>query len=167
MKYAAIAVLAAPLMAFAAPAYAGNAQAEASARVLTQVTITITAPVQFGTIIPDDDATGYVSIAAEGSVSECTVSGCFGLTSPAKFVVNGSAGDIVTLSHAGTALNPVTFSITNGTDSTTFGVILQSPMLTLNASGQAEFNMGARIVIPAGLPAGDYTGQFEITVNYQ
>ena len=151
---------------FPSAVVAQNAIADATATVQTQIAVQATQPLEFG-IIVSGGSTGYMTIEPEGNVSECTAASCFGVPQPAHFLISGAPNQIVNISHAGTSMDPITFSLSDGANSTTFGLILHTPVLTLNATGNGGVEFGARIVVPANLPSGNYSGQFEISVDYQ
>lgn len=149
------------------PAYAASGTGASTARVLLPLTVSESASLDFGSIIPSTTATGHVSIEPEGTRSECTVGGCTGGFTPASFLITGSPDTVLGISHAGVSTNPITFTLTSGANSMTFGLILHTPSVTLSNAGIASFQIGGRVAVPANQPPGDYSGTFDVSVDYQ
>ena len=62
-----------------------------------------------------------------------------------------------------------TVTVTNGTENmivTSFNRTSGSNDLSLDGAGVGRFNVGATLLVNANQPAGDYTGTFNVSVNY-
>lgn len=146
---------------------AAGDSATAKTDILRPVALSVANEISFGTFVASNSTTGHVTIEPENMRSECTVALCSGTFSPSSFDITGEPGQVVIITHAGTSLNPVTFSMTNGTNMITFGLILHTPILTMSATGVGSFNVGARVRIPANTPAGHYSGSYDLDIEYQ
>ena len=167
-KMRGIAASAVLMAAFSAvPAKADTATATSSADVLRQLTVAAGDDLSFGTFVASNSTTGHVTIEPYNARTECTVAYCGGTFSPSSFNISGQPGQVVNITHAGTSMNPITFSMTDGTNVITFGLILHTPSLTLNAAGEGSFNVGARVQVPANTPQGNYTGSYSLDLQYQ
>lgn len=150
---------------FSATAMAQN-NANASVTIMAPITITETAPLAFGNIIPHATTDGSVIITPAGGKSFTG-----GVTAPASathaaatFTVQGQvnanisivlpAANAVELTSG--ALTPLKIAAFSSTGAPT----------SLNASGSATINIGATLTVPAAASAGTYTGQYEFKVNY-
>ncbi|WP_198024147.1 DUF4402 domain-containing protein [Sphingorhabdus lutea] len=151
----------------ATPAFAAQESGNAGAEVINPISVTAANDISFGTFVANTASVGYVTIEPENIRSQCSVASCTGLFSPSTFNVTGEPGQAVNVSHIGDSLNPVTFQLTDGTNIITFGLILHTPVLTLDAAGAGSFNIGARLRIPANTPAGNYSGNYWVQVEYQ
>lgn len=148
-------------------AQADTASATAAADLLREITVVAGDDLSFGTFVASSSTTGHVTIEPENTRTECTVAFCGGAFSPSSFDITGQPGQLVNITHAGTSMNPVTFSMTDGTNTITFGLILHTPTLTLDAAGEGSFNVGARVRVPANTPQGNYSGSYNLDVQYQ
>jgi hypothetical protein len=138
----------------------------ATALILEPITITADQVLEFGSIaagssssdikistsgvrsLEDGDATLYTS--DPGQHGTFNVSG----ENDATYAITLPSNGDVTLEGDGTDL--VVKDFVSDPDETG----------TLNASGVQTINVGATVVVPAGQTAGSYSGQYEVTVNY-
>jgi len=82
----------------------------------------------------------------------------------AQFVVSGNAD----VTYAVTLPADGTVSISNGGSSVSVNAFASSPAATgqLSGGGTQLLNVGARLDVTAGLPAGAYSGTFSVVVDY-
>ena len=136
------------------------------ARIITPITITNTASMEFGNLL--ETGTEYtVVLGTEGTtIGDIRPTGLAGTIQSAGFDVTGESGatytitfpDYVILNNGGTGsgnqmtLNNFTSSKTGDTG-------------TLN-SGNDSFTVGASLTVNAEQNSGNYTGTFSVTVNY-
>jgi hypothetical protein len=82
----------------------------------------------------------------------------------AQFVVSGNAD----VTYAVTLPADGTVSISNGGTSVSVNAFASSPAATglLSGGGTQLLNVGARLDVTAGLPAGAYSGTFSVVVDY-
>ena len=148
-----------------------TATANVSATIVQPITITKTVDMSFGNVAVRVGTGGTVVLAPGGSR---TTGGAGGVTLPAtpgtvaaaSFTVSGDANrtfvltlpSSTTLSDGGTpshsmTVNTFTSNLTNNTDGTL-------------SNGSATVNVGATLNVSANQFAGNYTGTFSVTVNY-
>jgi hypothetical protein len=165
-----LAILFAGLFIMAISVQNVNAQASdqgtASALILEPISIVADQDLEFGSIaagssssdikistsgarsLEDGDATLYTS--DPGQQGTFNVSG----ENSATYAITLPSNGDVTLSGTGTALVVKDFESDPG------------PTGQLNTSGLQTINVGATVVVPVGQTAGSYSGQYEVTVNY-
>ncbi|HOI86402.1 MAG TPA: DUF4402 domain-containing protein [Lentimicrobium sp.] len=147
---------------------AANASAQAYANIITPIAIQKNEgkDLKFGNIIASA-AGGTVSIATNGSADYT------GLAAPsvpgdrqaAEFLVSGFGGAAYNVNTA------VVEDLTNG--SNTMDLTLTDPATdegtlgTLSGEGSQVIKIGGSIAVNPNQPAGQYTGSFTVTVNYQ
>ena len=140
----------------------------ASATVLAPLTITadIVAAMNFGSISGDADIATTAILTPAGGVTSPDGAGIFGGTpSAGNFDVTGQgtlAYDI-TLPAAAITLNTTPVSANTMTVDT-----FTTPVASLSLlAGAGTFDVGATLHIGIGQAAADYTGTYDVTVNYQ
>lgn len=143
-------------------AQAATASASATAKILTQVTVTKTADLDFGTIAIGTSggnvAVGFTDDRTCGAGLVCSAT-----VTSAKFTVAGAASQNVGItSDANVTLNRV-----GGGASMTAALSTSAATATLSAGGAASFAVGGDLTVGGTQTAGDYTGTFNVTVNYQ
>lgn len=141
-------------------AHAATAQADAKARVLTQVSVSKVAgqDLDFGAVVPGiSDST--VQISATGARSCGATLTCSGTTAAAGFTISGALGETVTIaSDPGVTLN-------SGGNS--MSATLAPSITSLVLDGSDGFTVGGTLTVLSMQAAGNYVGQFDVTVNYQ
>ena len=164
LRYTLIAALAAPLFALPQAAMAADASGDASAVVVTPISVSEAAALSFGNIAPSGTS-GTVTVTTAGArTSTGGVSELGGTVTAGEFDVVGSgsatygivlpADGTVTLTGAGDPM-PV-----NG-----FVHSLDGSTPTLSG-GNGSFTVGATLEVGAGQTEGTYTGSYTVTVNY-
>lgn len=147
--------------AFAAsPSSAQSATGDASVQILQALTVTKTADLDFGKVLPSGSA-ATVAIAENGSRTCGTGLSCFGATSASAFNVTGSAGEVVSVS-----IDTPTITLSDG-GSNSMSVALATSTSSLSLGrGAGSFNVGGTLSVGANQAAGRYAGQFTVSVNY-
>ena len=157
------------MIAFSASTFAQvTASANASATIVTPITIAKTVDMDFGNVYIDPAIAGTVVLAPDGSrtaFNGAGLPGAVGSPAAASFTITGTADAIFTI-----ALPSSPTTITNGTDIMTvdnFTGSLSSPATI--TGGSVVLNVGATLNIAGGISTGLYTSAipFDVTVNYQ
>lgn len=144
---------------FQGVANAATATGTASATILSPVTVTKADDLNFGKIIAGaSDAT--VTLTSAGAFTCGSGLTCAGSHSAALFNVAGTSGEVVTVS------SDATTTLTSGSNTMTASLSPSASTLTL-AGGAAQFNVGGALTVAGGQAAGSYSGDFNVTVNYQ
>jgi len=162
--------LAAVTTAFAVPAnaaptvpVAAATPATATAQIVDPLSLTKTQDLNFGTLIKVTGmASSHVVTINEADTVTCTAELlCGGTTKSAKFDVAGSPNQIVKVYVAPTTLNGpggATLAFTPTAASA-------SP-LTLSTGGVASFAIGGSITVAPSTFSGVYSGNMNVTVDY-
>ncbi len=120
-------------------------------------------PLSFGKFVA---ANGSVTVSPSGSrvASGAVVLLQTGPGQAAQFVVSGDAN----ATYAVTLPVDGTVSIASGGSSVSVNGFASSPAATglLSGGGTQLLNVGARLDVTAGLPAGAYSGTFSVVVDY-
>ncbi len=170
-KFTRLSALAAMTAAFAGPAFAAPVTtapvaaatpATATAQIVDPLTLTKRADLNFGTLIKNlMTATRTVTIKEDGTIICSSELLCGGTTSSAAFDVLGSANQVVKVYVASSTLNgpgiaTLLFSPTAAS---------ASP-LTLSSTGTGSFKVGGSIDVTPTTTAGIYSGNMDVTVDY-
>lgn len=144
-------------------ANAANVTANASATVLTALSITQNTAMNFGDVAGDADAATTVVLTTAGATSSADGASAAGTPSAGIFDVVGAgtlsysitlpADGVVTLTGPSTAMPVDGFNHDAG----------GAPAL---AGGADQFNVGATLTINANQAAGAYSGTYNVVVNY-
>lgn len=153
----------------ATPAAAQQAQATATAKgiVLQSLTLVRTADLDFGTVAPDVNNPGTVTINADTGARSTggSVVALPGSFSRASFDGSGNAGNVVQL----TLNQPAGAVISSG--SNTVGAVLNldsgGTSRVIPAGGTFTVNVGGVFSIAANQPSGLYSATFDLIANYQ
>jgi hypothetical protein len=160
MKRAVLGAAIAALAMNASAAHAATATGTATAKILRQITLTNTSALQYATIISGATAS-TVSVSTSGAVNCGSGLTCTGTTTAANFDVQGTSGALVLVGgDASVTLN----GSLGGT--MTSSLTYSSANITLGATG-GSFQVGGTLNVGANQTAGDYTGTFNVTANYQ
>lgn len=165
IRLASLAALAAASFTTAAHA-ADTATASATAEVLSTISVTKDADLSFGTIAVNGDGT-YV-LGADGNYTCSAALICTGTRNPAAFTVTGTAANV----GVAAGVDQASIVLTHATDNTkTFTLdnfSIYFPSGNSLVSGTTGFNVGGTLnVTAANAIEGTYTGQFDVTVEYQ
>ena len=153
------------LSAFATSAQAATtATGTAKAEVLSTLTVTSAADLQFGQIAANTG--GTVSVNADSTVASTGGLISTGTRSPAAFDVSGSANAMVLVSLP-TA--PVNLTRTGGSETMTLSGFNTNPngAFRLDSTGKGLFNVGGTLTVGSNQAAGAYAGTFQVSVEYQ
>jgi len=142
-------------------ARAATITAPAKVKVVKPLTFTAKQNLDFGQILLS--GTGTVSLSGTGVVSCGSGLTCSGAPLPAIFNVSGTNGNVVRITAYASDL-------TNASDGSTLRFTPIAPAsVTLTNSGAPgkDFNVGGSITISSTTTDGVYTGNIEITADYQ
>jgi hypothetical protein len=163
------AALIAVTAAFAAPASAASTApvaattpATATAQIVDPLKLTKTSDLNFGTLIKNSMTAPKVVAIDESGVVTCTAELlCGGTTTAANFDVAGSAGQLVKVYIAPTNLKNPGGAILVFTPASS----AVASALTLT-NGAASFAVGGSITVDPLTPVGIYSGDMDVTVDY-
>lgn len=148
----------------AAGAQAAQTTIKASAKVVKALKLTAVQDLQFGQILlPTTPGTYTVSISMSGVRTCASGLTCTGTALPAIFNLAGSNGQVVRVTTAQSDL-------VNAADGSKLRFTPIAPVtVTLTNSGNpgTNFNVGGSISIPSSASDGTYSGNIEVTVDYQ
>lgn len=141
-------------------AHAATANADAKARIITQVSVAKVAgqDLDFGAIVPGA-SNGTVTISSVGGRTCTAALTCSGATSAAGFTISGASGETVLISSAA--------NVTLANGGSTMTATLSPSINSLVLDGTDGFTVGGMLTVPSSIAAGSYSGQFNVTVNYQ
>lgn len=140
-----------------------SASSNASAIVITPITVATTAHLVFGAVQPKSIA-GSVTLSPSGTrTGSNVVLSSMALGNAARFNITGHANanftialpSSITLTGPGTAMTLSSFTSNLGTSG------------TIGAAGTAILRVGGTLAIAANQAPGSYSGSFNVTVNYQ
>ena len=145
-------------------AHAAQTTIQATAKVVKSLTLAAKQDLDFGTVMMSG-ATGTftVSISMTGVVSCPTGFTCTGTPKPAILNVTGSNGNVVRI----TALPSDLVNATNGSKLRFTPIAPASITLTNSGSPGKDFNIGGSIAVPSTATDGTYSGNIEVTIDYQ
>jgi hypothetical protein len=148
------------------PAVAATDDARSRATVLRPITVVRTGDLDFGTILRGTTAGRVVINASTGAR---TVTGgvlvAGGTPRRATFTITGTPRRVVTI-----RLTPTSTTLTNGNGGTMLVnafTLNGSANRRLSATGSIALGVGARLNVAANQADGNYTGTFNLTINYQ
>lgn len=169
---AGIAMFAAISMSSAA--HADTATADATAEILDALVLNNDSALDFGAMVVS--GAGVVTLAADGTLT-CASADiiCSGTTGVAGFSVEGTAAKAVTINlpSASVELRHPNYTLATAAEHV---VVLDTftssengasgAEVTLDAAGDATFNVGGTITLDGSEVAGTYDGTFDVTVEY-
>lgn len=144
----------------AVPAQAETAQGDATVKILQAITVTKAADLNFGNVVPSASA-ATVSVGEDGTRSCGTGLNCYGTSTAGAFNVTGTAGETVSV-----GIDTPTIQLSNGSQSMSVALSTATSSLTL-AGGTGSFRVAGALSVGANQAAGTYTGQYNVSVNYQ
>ena len=159
MKRALAGAALAALAMNASAAHAASATATAKAKILAPLTINNTSDLDFGTIVSGTVAS-TVAVTTAGAATCGSGLTCIGTTSAAGFSLGGTSGAAVGIS------GPATVTLTSGSNNMTASLAYSAASVTLTGTG-GTFSVGGTLNVGASQAAGNYSGTFNVTANYQ
>ena len=158
------ALTASPALA-AGPASQATAdpQAKAQVRILKPLTLTATLALDLGTVaLGQGTFSTSVGIAKDGTwTCDNTKVTCSGTHQVASYNVTGTNNRTVTITAGNVTLS-------NGTDNLTLTVDAPASVLLPNSgTAGADFDIGGSVALTEATPDGLYTGDFDVTADYQ
>jgi Mat/Ecp fimbriae major subunit len=163
LRRAVLAATAAATLGSAGSAFAASATATASATIVQAISVTNTAPLNFGSIAPSA-AGGNVVVDSADTRSSCTGGNfCSGAVTSANFTVAGAPSYNYSITLPATAA-----SLTGAGSPMSVSSFAHSAGATpaLSAAGAASFKVGGTLAVGASQAAGLYTGTFVVNVDY-
>ncbi|MEQ8196028.1 MAG: DUF4402 domain-containing protein [Rhodospirillales bacterium] len=148
-------------------AMAADATASASAVVGAPIAITQAKGLSFGSFAPNATTAGSVVIGTDGSPTYNVVTQLSGATpSEGEFSVTGQGAAAISVAIP---TSPVTLTNQDGAGTMTVASFTSDAGATpaFNGSGNFTLNVGATLTVAAGQNAGNYTGTYQVSVNYQ
>jgi hypothetical protein len=144
-----------------------TATATAAATIITPISINKTSNMAFGNI-SINNTIGTVTLPATTSPNRTFTGGVTlpnvpGTVTAAKFDVTGANSTTYAISLPSTAVQ-----LSSGSDHMNIDTFLTDIGLTgtLSTTGMQSFFVGSTIHVGASQPAGQYTGSFSVTINY-
>jgi len=142
-----------------------SASANANATIITPIAIAHVADLNFGNIVAGTGI-GTVIVDTEGDRTKTgdviLPSATLGTVNAAEFTVTGLAD----ATYAITLPTSIDISETGGTTMTVDNFTSNPSRTGTLAGGTQTLSVGARLNVGAGQVAGDYTGEFSVTVAY-
>ncbi len=141
----------------------------ASAAVYRALAISNTSDLAFGRVSAPTSGTGTVTLMPATGAVTVTGNGVKALSAPsstaAAFTISGEGGQSVSVSVPSTfTMSGPTGGFTVTTNSTISGAQVLSGML--GSGGSLPLNVGGSFNLSAATPAGNYSGSFAVTVQY-
>jgi len=149
--------------AAATGAHAATISGDASANVLTPLSVTQNTAMNFGDVSGDKDSSTTVVLGTDGSATPSVGAWAGGTPTAAQFTVAGAAGASYTLTLAG---GSDTISLTSGANSLTVTSLTHTSTGTLSLAGNEIFTVGGTLNLGANQAAGNYTGTYTVEVAY-
>ena len=159
MKRALVGAAIAAFAMNASAAHAAQATATAKAKILAPLTITNNSDLDFATIV-SGAAASTVTVTPAGAPTCGSGLTCIGTVSAAGFTLGGTSGASVGIS------GPATVTLTSGSNNMTAALTYSATSVTLS-SGAGTFSVGGTLNVGANQAAGNYSGTFNVTANYQ
>lgn len=149
---------------FASPALAADTKPfTATARIVSPLTLTKTADLNFGTITKLTGlASSNVTVGQTSAGDACGANLACTTPAPASFDVAGSVNQGLTIT-LNTPANPGL--LMNGTASVAFATDAPASV-TLDAMGAASFTIGGTITVTSTTTDGTYSNTVDVTVEY-
>ena len=150
---------------YTANTIAATVTADASANVLEPLGITQAAAMDFGDVAADPTVATTVVLTTGGATSSPDGASVSGTPAAGSFDVTGATN----------AAYDITLPLDNTVVLTGLGANMPVDSFTsslgasgnLGATGTQNFTVGATLTVPANQTADNYTGTYDVTVNYQ
>ncbi len=141
---------------------ATSATANASAKIITAVSVTKSTDLNFGTAVSGAAGGTVVVSNAIAATQTCTGVLCTGGgQTSAQFAVAGATGTTAIITV------PATVTLSSGTNSMTAALSSSANSLTLAGTSADAFQVGGSLAVAANQATGSYTGTFTVSVAYQ
>lgn len=162
IRYTAIGAALAAAVSFGSAANAAaTATATASAEILSTLTVTNTAGLDFGQVAVN--GAGTLNVAGDGSVTCSANLVCTGTRQTAAFDVTGTNGVAY-----GAVVTTASVPLSSGANTMTLNNFdVYFPTGTTLVGGVSSFNVGGTLNVGAAQAAGLYSGTFTVSVEYQ
>lgn len=144
----------------ATSANAATTSANATAEIVQAITIVEDDVLNFGVIVPAG-AASTVDITAGGTVTCGAGLTCSGSAVPGAFTATGSDGYDVDISVDAST------SLTSGANSMTVNNLAPSAATATLTGGTTTFTVGGTLNVGANQVAGVYSGNYNVSVDYQ
>lgn len=151
-------------VSFASAASAAtSATANASAEVLSTLTLAANSALSFGQIAANTG--GSVTVNADSTVTSSGSLVSTGTRAPAGFTVTGTPNANVVLTLPSSA----TLTRSGGTETMSIAGFNSNPggAFQLGATGSSNFAVGGTLTVASGQVSGTYNGTFAVSVEYQ
>lgn len=141
---------------------AATETATAEVEILSALTLAVQngSTLDFGQIAVNGAGTATLNPATDAVTCSANLV-CVGTPSAVDFDVTGTADASV-----GITLPSSSVSLGNGTDTITLQNFTSDVASVTLTAGSASFAVGGQLAIAAGISSGVYTGQFDVTVEY-
>ena len=162
IRIAAMSAAAIAAVSFGSAASAATtATATATAEILSTLTVTNTAGLDFGQVAVN--GAGTLRVAGNGAVTCSANLVCTGTRQASNFDVTGTAGVAVSA-----VVTTASVSLASGANTMTLNNFdIYYPNGTTLVAGATSFNVGGTLNVGAAQAAGVYNGSFTVSVEYQ
>ncbi len=168
-RFAVVGALVAAVSFGSAANAATTASATATAEILSTLAIVNTDGLNFGTIAVN--GAGSATVSADNSSNSCSATlVCGGVRAPAAFSITGSdtVGVAVTLPSSAATLTYVGWTGAGAAPTMSLNSFTSYfPNGTTLVSGATSVQVGGTLAVGAAQPAGNYSGTFNVSVQYQ
>ena len=147
-------------------AIAADATANASATVGAPIVINLVKALNFGSFAPNASTPGSVVLNhTTGTATYNVVTALAGSTpSEGEFLITGQGNAAVTIVIPSTAQ---TLTNQDGPGTMSVNTFTSDAPASFDGSGNITLNLGATLTVAAAQNAGNYTGTYDVSVNYQ
>lgn len=143
-------------------AFAATGTANATATVITPITITKTADLRFGKFAASTGGTVVMSTASARSATGAVVLSTVDAGGAASFSIGGDANATYAITL------PSSATISSGGNDMTVGTFTSNPSGTgtLSGAGAQTLLVGGTLTVSNAQAVGSYTGTFDVSVEY-
>ncbi len=145
------------------PARAADSTATVTATIVAPIVIAKKSELAFASIVPHAVSPGTVVVSSDGSITCGPNLSCSRAPEPSGFSITGEPLNTFTITLPSGAQ-----TIIAGDKSMTVDRFTSSPESTgvISSDGQATVNVGATLHVGANQPIANYTGSFDIDLDY-
>ena len=162
---------------FSSQVFAADAATSASVDIVTPISITTVTDIDFGVVIPDPLVVGTILLPSNTGVAAAsggTTQHQAGTEVRGRFTISGTANQAYSITDPGTInLGAANLDATSWTATNDNGDCINDPVTTctttptLDGSGADGLYIGASLNVPIGIAEGQYSANFNLTVEYQ